>query len=404
MCGQRKRFLLERCERVSEKVNMMTLDIETLRLIWWVLLGVLFIGFAITDGFDLGVAALLPFVAKNETERHVVLNTIGPFWEGNQVWIILGAGAIFAAWPYVYAVAFSGFYLLILLLLLTLGISRPVSFKYRNKLSSLFWRHTWDWIVFVGGVAPALIFGILIGNILTGIPFYFDETLRMHYTGDFFSLFSPFAWWCGLTSLTMLSMHGGIYIAIKTENPIYTRAVLATRLAACALMVLFTLGGVWIATAVMGYEVIGEINPFGYSNPLHKNVGMKLGAWLQNYAIYQYAILAPIVGIAGAMGACLCVKRFSRVAFVCSSVSMAGIITTVGVSMFPFILPSSIHPTSSLLVWDASSGEFTLLLMLVSVAIFLPIILLYTSWVYHVLRGKVTKEMVENEDKKHGVY
>jgi cytochrome bd ubiquinol oxidase subunit II len=147
------------------------LDIETLRVIWWLLLGVLFIGFAVTDGFDFGAAILFPLVARDETERRIVLNSIGPFWEGNQVWIILGAGAIFAAWPYVYAVAFSGFYFLILLLLLTMGISRPVSFKYRSKLPNIFWRRFWDWIVFIGGFCPALIFGLLIGNILAGVPF-----------------------------------------------------------------------------------------------------------------------------------------------------------------------------------------------------------------------------------------
>ena len=191
-------------------------DLEILRLVWWALLGFLFIGFAATDGFDLGVATLLPLVTKDETERRIVLGTLGPIWEGNQVWIILGAGAIFAAWPFVYAVAFSGAYLPVLLLLLTMGISRPVSFKYRNKLPHYFWRRFWDWMVFIGGFFPSLIFGILMGNILTGLPFQFNNNLQITYTGGFFDLFHGFALWCGLTSLFMLVMHGGLYLAIKT--------------------------------------------------------------------------------------------------------------------------------------------------------------------------------------------
>lgn len=167
------------------------LTIDVLRIIWWVLLGILLMGFAITDGFDFGAAILSPFVAKTESQRRIVLNAIGPFWEGNQVWIILGAGAIFAAWPYVYAVAFSGFYLLMLLLLLSMGISRPVSFKYRSKLPQHFWRRFWDWIVFIGGLVPAIIFGLLIGNSLAGVPFQFDDTLRIFYSGTFLNLFFP---------------------------------------------------------------------------------------------------------------------------------------------------------------------------------------------------------------------
>src|SRR5579883_515421 len=219
------------------------LDAEILRIIWWALIGVLLSGFAIFDGFDFGTAMLLPLIAKNETEREIVLNTIEPFWEGNQVWIILGAGAIFAAWPTVYAVAFSGFYLLILFLLLTLGISRPVSFKYRSKLPNRLWRRFWDWIVFIGGLCPALIFGILVGNVLTGVPFYFDDSLRLFYSGTFVDLFHPFAWWCAITSVAMLAMHGGLYLAVKTENPIRDRAIFWSRCAAILVIVFFALGG-----------------------------------------------------------------------------------------------------------------------------------------------------------------
>jgi cytochrome d ubiquinol oxidase subunit II len=145
------------------------LDYETLRLIWWVLLGVLLIGFALTDGYDLGVASLLPFVARRDEERRQVINAIAPHWEGHQVWLILGGGAIFAAWPFVYAVSFSGFYLAMFLVLASL-ILRPVSFKYRSKHADPAWRSRWDMALFVGGFVPALVFGVAVGNVLTGAP------------------------------------------------------------------------------------------------------------------------------------------------------------------------------------------------------------------------------------------
>lgn len=378
----------------------MTLNIEVLRVIWWVLLGVLFMGFAVMDGFDLGAAALMPFVTKDDAERRMVLNSIGPVWEGNQVWIILGAGAIFAAWPYVYAVAFSGAYLAVLLLLLTMGISRPVSFKYRSKLPNQVWRRTWDWIVFAGGFFPAIIFGVLVGNILLGLPFHFDEDLRIYYTGRFFDLFSPFALWCGVTSLMMLMMHGGIFLASKVDEPVRSRAITWSRIAACLFMVFFAGGGYWIAKLVTGYQVLDGVNPLGYSNPLHKHVGPLLGGWMNNYNLYPLSKSLPIIGLLGALLAMLTVSwGNSRIAFVCSSLSLVGVIGTVGVSMFPFILPSSTNLTSSLLVWDASSSELTLLLMLSAVIIFLPLILLYTAWVYRVLRGRVTRKFVENDDQ-----
>lgn len=381
------------------------LDIEALRFIWWLLLGVLFVGFAITDGFDFGAAFLLPFVAKTEEERRIVLNTVGPFWEGNQVWIILGAGAIFAAWPPVYAVAFSGFYLLVLLLLLTMGISRPVSFKYRSKLPGYVWRRFWDWIVFLGGLIPALIFGLLIGNTLMGVPFYFDNNLMINYTGTLRDLFNPFALWCGLTSLLMLTMHGGLYLAIKTRAPIRDRAIFYSRLAAFLMMICFAIGGVWIAKGIMGYEITGGVDPYGYSNPLHKGVTTSTGAWLLNYSHYPFTRLAPLLGFLGALLAMLTARiRNGLLAFCFSCLSIAGVIATVGVSMFPFILPSSNNLMSSLLVWDASSSQLTLLLMLFAVLIFMPIILLYTSWVYVVMRGKVDQETLDAQSKNHVAY
>lgn len=376
------------------------ITIEVLRVIWWMLLGVLFMGFAVMDGFDLGVATLLPLVTRNDIERQIVLNTIRPVWEGNQVWIVLAAGAIFAAWPYVYAVAFSGAYLAVLLLLLTMGISRPVGFKYRNKLPNQLWRRCWDWIVFIGGFLPAIIFGVLVGNILLGLPFYFDNDLRIYYSGTVADLFTPFALWCGVTSLMMLVMHGGIYLAAKTEAPVRERAIFWSRLAGCLLIVFFAGGGYWIAHAVTGYRVLDGVNPSGYSNPMHKHVVPMLGGWLANYALYPASKVMPVMGFVGAMLAILSAGwGNSRIAFICSSLSIIGVIGTVGVSMFPFILPSSTNLTSSLLVWDASSSQLTLLLMLFAVVIFLPIVLIYTAWVYRVMSGKVTRQSIEDGEQ-----
>lgn len=381
------------------------LNLESLRIIWWVLLGVLFMGYAIMDGFDLGAAILFPLITRNDTEKRIVLNTIGPVWEGNQVWIILGAGAIFAAWPYVYAVIFSGAYFAVLLLLLTMGISRPVSFKYRSKLPNELWRRTWDVLVFIGGFVPAILFGILVGNILQGLPFTFDNNLQITYVGSFMGLFNPFAWWCALASVMMLTMHGGLFLAVKTENPIRERALHYARIAALLLIVAFAIGGVWVAMSLQGYAIEGDVSHVGFSNPMHKSVVFETGAWIHNYARYPWMQALPLLGIFGALAAFVTARwGVGRFAFVCSSLSIIGVIGTVGVSMFPFILPSSLNLTASLLVWDASSTELTLLVMLFSTIIFLPIILLYTAWVYRALRGKVSAETIARYEQDQAGY
>lgn len=377
-------------------------DFECLRLIWWLILGVLFMGFAVTDGFDFGVASLMPFVARDEDERRIVLNTIGPVWEGNQVWIILGAGAIFAAWPYVYSVAFSGAYFAVLLLLLTMGISRPVSFKYRSKLPNHTWRRSWDAVVFIGGFVPAILFGVLVGNLLTGLPFYFDENLRVAYSGQFLDLLNPFSLFCGLTSLAMLLMHGGLYLAIKTDDPIRSRSLRWARGAALMLILLFAIGGIWTKYYLVGYRVLSEVDHFGYSNPLHKEVVPAIGAWFNNFSVNPILFAVPLLGFIGAFGAYLLAGISKcRTAFLSSGLSVIGVIGTVGISMFPFILPSSNNLASSLLVWDSSSSQLTLLIMLFAVIIFMPIILIYTTWVYRVMRGKVNRLTVENDKQSY---
>jgi len=374
-------------------------DYETLRIIWWVLLGVLLAGFAATDGFDLGIGFLLPFIARKDIERRIVINTIGPVWEGNQVWIILGAGAIFAAWPMVYAVSFSGFYLAMLLVLAGF-ILRPVGFKYRSKLTHKTWRQFWDAALFIGGFLPALIFGVAIGNVLQGVPFYFDETLRSFYAGSFFELLNPFALLCGLISVVLLGMHGCFYLAVKTDNIIQHRAIRLSRIFAFGLIVLFSLAGLWIAFKLQGYTLSGNIIHDGASNPLHNTVIKEVGAWVNNYRQYPLTMIVPILAYAGMIIAMFfSLLHKDKIAFFFSGVAVFSVVSTVGISMFPFILPSSSVPNVSLTVWDASSSKTTLEIMLFATVIFLPIILAYTAWVYRVLRGKITEESIINNNE-----
>ncbi|MBB3657871.1 cytochrome d ubiquinol oxidase subunit II [Rhizobium sp. BK650] len=375
------------------------IDYETLRIIWWVLLGVLLIAFATTDGFDLGVGALLPFVAKSDAERRVAINTIGATWEGNQVWLILAGGAIFAAWPPLYAVSFSGFYLAMFAILFAL-ILRPVGFKYRSKRDSARWRAGWDWALFVGGFVPSLIFGVAVGNVLEGVPFRFGDDMRIFYDGSFFALLNPYALLCGLLSVAMLIMHGSAWLVLKATGQVAERARRFGSIAALAVIVLFALGGVFLWMGVVGgFRITSDISPSGPSNPLLKTVALETGGWLANYRAHPWMIIAPALGFLGATATLLAMQtRREIAALLFSDLSITGIISTVGLSMFPFILPSSLDPRSSLTVWDASSSHLTLFIMLVATLVFLPIIFFYTAWVYKVLWGKVDEKSVTDKN------
>ncbi|MBY5536263.1 cytochrome d ubiquinol oxidase subunit II [Rhizobium leguminosarum] len=374
------------------------IDYETLRLIWWLLLGVLLIAFATTGGFDLGVGTLLPFVARTDTERRVAINTIGATWEGNQVWLILGGGAIFAAWPPLYAVSFSGFYLAMFAILFAL-ILRPVGFKYRSKRESANWRNGWDWALFVGGFVPSLIFGVAVGNVLQGVPFRFADDMRIFYEGSFFALLNPYALLCGLLSLAMLTMHGAAWLVLKSSGPVAERARSYGSIAALAVIVLFALGGLFLWIGVGGYRITSDISSIGPSNPLLKTVALEKGAWLTNYAAHSWMIIAPVLGFVGAALAFIAMRaRREVMTLLFSKLAIFGIISTVGLSMFPFILPSSLDPRSSLTVWDASSSHMTLFIMLVVTVIFLPIIFAYTAWVYKVLWGKVDEKSITDKN------
>lgn len=370
----------------------MPLDYETLRLIWWALLGVVLIGFAVTDGFDLGLAAALPVLGRDDAERRALVHAIDPVWEGNQVWFILGGGAAFAAWPPLYGAAFSTLYGAMFIVLFAL-ILRPVAFKFRDRMATDRWRRVWDHVLSASSAVAALVFGIAFGNLLLGIPFHFDETLRPHYSGGMLSMFRPFALLCGAVSLAMLLVHGAAYAAVKTDGIIAARARRLGAGAAAATVLLFALGGIAMAFWLPGHVVTSVLDPAGPSNPTLKHVAVEAGAWLANFRRYPWFAAAPALGlIASGLAGLLLRAGRDRLALVSSGLGIAGIVATPGLAMFPFILPSSSDPDSGLTVWDASSSPQTLFIMLIATAILLPIIMAYTAWVYRVLRGKVTAE------------
>ena len=367
---------------------------DVLRVIWWLLLGILLVGFAVTDGFDLGAAALLRATGKTDVERRVVINTIGPVWEGNQVWLILGGGAIFAAWPMLYAISFSGFYLAMFAVLVCL-IVRPVAFKFRSKRDSATWRNTWDWLLTLSGWGAALVFGVAMGNVLLGVPFRLTDDLRMFWDGSFFDLFTPFALLCGLVSLTMLLMHGAAWLVFKTEGAVQARATRWGVVAAVLTTVLYVVAGLWLAK-LSGFVLTEAMSTTGPSNPMLKFAAVGEGAWLANYAKQPLLWIVPAIGVCMPLLAALGMKlRREWLGLMSSGLAIAGIVLSVGVSMFPFILPSTVNPQFSLMVWDASSSHLTLFIMLVCAVIFMPIILAYTSWVFHIMRGKVQEKEIE---------
>lgn len=379
----------------------MLFDYETLKLIWWLLVGALLIGFAIMDGHDMGVCSLLPFVGKDDEERRVIVNTIGPHWEGNQVWFITAGGAIFAAWPLVYATAFSGFYWALIAVLWALFF-RPVGFKYRSMISDKKWRNSWDWALFGGSFIPAVVFGVAFGNLFLGVPFSFSNTLVSTYTGSFWALLNPFSILCGLVSATMLIMQGGAYLAHRTEGDIQLRTINYTVISAIVMAVLFIGAGVWIQS-IDGYAITSQVNTQALPDPLAKDVVRQSGAWMANFQKYPLAWAFPALGVIMPIITALLLKaRKTLTAFITSSLAVTGVIMTAGIALFPFVMPSSTDPRSSLTVWDSVSSHLTLMVMLYAVVILLPMVVAYTGWAYSVMRGKVTKAYIREQD--HTVY
>ncbi|MCW2475982.1 MULTISPECIES: cytochrome d ubiquinol oxidase subunit II [unclassified Symbiopectobacterium] len=378
------------------------LDYETLRLIWWGLIGLLFIGFAITDGFDMGVGILLRILGKNDVERRVMINVIAPHWDGNQVWLITGAGALFAAWPMVYAAAFSGFYFAMILVLAALFF-RPIGFDYRSKLENARWRGMWDWGIFIGSFVPALVFGIAFGNLLQGVPLNVDNYLRLTYHGGFFGLLNPFGLLAGLVSVAMLITHGAIYLQMRTTQTLQVRAQKTAQAVSVLTSVAFLVAGLWVIMGIDGYVITSTLDKTAPSDPLRKVVIQQAGAWLTNFTAYPALWSIPALGVILPWFTML-LSRANRCGwgFLTSSLTIVSVILTAGITLFPFVMPSSLAPNVSLTIWDATSSQLTLQVMTILACIFVPAILLYTSWCYYKMFGRIDARYIE--ENKHSAY
>ena len=374
------------------------LDYEFLKLVWWVLVGVLLIGWAIADGMDMGTAMVMPIVGKTDQERRVVINTIAPHWDGNQVWLITAGGALFAAWPLVYSIAFSGFYFAILLVLFGLFF-RPVGFDYRSKIESTRWRNNWDRLIWIGSFVPSLVFGVAFGNLLQGVPFEVDSLMRASYQGNLFGLLNPFALLCGVISVVMLSIHGAVWLMARADHAVANRARCLALWLTPLLIVLFLVAGVWMASTGMGYQLTDIGNKDGILQLTHKTVVSK--GWLQGAPSWVW--IAPVVALV-AMSLTMGLVRRQRagLAFVTSGLMLAGVIATAGVVMFPFVMPSSIMPSASLTLWDATSSALTLSIMFWVALVMTPIILAYTTWCYVKMWRRITVEHINEEN--HSLY
>jgi cytochrome bd ubiquinol oxidase subunit II len=378
-----------------------SMSYESLRVIWWLILGVLLVGFAITDGFDLGLGASFTFLGRTDAERRALLSTVEPIWEGNQVWFVLAGGSAFAAWPLLYATSFSGLYLAMFLVLIAL-ILRPVGFAFRDKLTDVRWRRGWDIVLTLGGALPALLLGVAFANLFLGVPFHFDSLQRPVVSGSFFSLLHPFALLGGVISLSMLVLHGNAYAAFKVGEPMAARARLVGRAAALVFLLAFLGAGFWVYSALGGYEVSSVMDHAGPSDPTRKTVAIVAGAWANNFRLWPWMWAAPVSAVAGALSAYLLLRAHNAgAAFMASVLVQGGTVLTGGFALFPFLLPSSTFPNQSLTVWDASSSAKTLLLMLISVIVFLPIVLAYTAWVFRVLRGRITLENMHDHEGEY---
>ncbi|WP_333919075.1 cytochrome d ubiquinol oxidase subunit II [Vibrio crassostreae] len=370
-------------------------DYENLRLFTWAVIGVLLIGFIITDGFDMAVAALLPVLGKSEVDRRIMINSIAPHWDGNQVWLVTAGGAIFAIWPAIYAAAFSGFYLAMIIVLATLWL-RPLGMDYRAKIDNPQWKKACDIALIVSGFIPPVIFGVGFGNLMIGVPFEFNELLMMSYQGGFWDLLTPFPLLCGLVSLAMVVTQGAAFLQMKTTGDLKQRAQKVIVCMALVTVGLFIVGGLYAYT-LPGYLITSPVVTDGVSNPLLKHVVKFDDLLLHNYENYPVLWGIPALGIIG-MLSCAVMTRLNRagLAFASSSLSIASIITTAGVALFPMIMPSSLMPSHSLTLWDGTSSELTLSIISVVAVIVVPIILGYTIWCYYKMFGRLDSQYIHD--------
>jgi len=335
---------------------------EVLQVIWYLLIGVLIAGYAILDGFDLGVGVLSPFVAKNDRERRLLLNAIGPFWDGNEVWLLTAGGALFAAFPHVYATVFSGFYLALMLVLFAL-IVRAVSFEFRSKIEDAGWRKAWDGAFFVASLLPALLTGVALGNVLRGVP----VDAQMEYAGTFFTLLNPFSLLVGLTGLAMFVTHGALWLSMKTDGEVAARARKWGKGAWLAWIVLI------VSTTLVGIFDV----PAAFANYAQTPL-----AWLIPALAVVFLVLTRVNLNRGQSGR----------AFLFSALSIASLIGVVGAANFPYMLRARPAAEYGLTIYMASASKNTLTAMLVIALIGIPLVIAYTIYVYRVFRGKARVE------------
>lgn len=328
-----------------------------LNILWFILITILFSGFFLLEGFDYGVGILLPFLGKEDDERRAIINTIGPFWDGNEVWLLTAGGAIFAAFPNWYATMFSGLYLALVLMLLAL-ILRGVAFEFRSKDDRPAWRTFWDWAIFFGSFVPALLWGVAFGNLMRGLPI----DAKMNYTGDFFTLLNPYGLLCGIYAVGLFTLHGAVFLGLRTESDLAERArSVALRLWAPAVVLLFlTLGASYLFTDM--YTKLG-VNPGVV--PISGGVALLAAGWFIR-------------------------NRHAGWAFFATAVTLVTTVLTIFLTLFPRVMVSSIDPKFSLTIYTASSSPYTLTVMSVVALVCVPIVLLYQGWTYYIFRQRVS--------------
>ncbi|MGI4855377.1 MAG: cytochrome d ubiquinol oxidase subunit II [Janthinobacterium lividum] len=368
-----------------------------LKVVWWLLVGVVLTGVGVMVGMDMGVGTLLRYIGRTDIERRVALNIVGPHWEGNQVWFILGGGALFAAFPLIYGTAFSGFYIVMLLLLWSM-IVRPLAFEYRSKLPGAGWRDGWDWMLLVSGFVPMLVFGAAVGNVLEGVPFHLSWNMTSYYSGSFLALFNPFAILCGLLSVALSCYMGAATITNGATGVVAERARVAGRFSGLVSFVLFAIGGVWVRH-IDGYALQGGPAAGAVQTPLQQTVVRQAGAWTHNFAAHPALWLLPMLALGALLAGSIALgRKRGYLAWWLGLAVWAGVIGSVGATMFPFMMPSSAEPSHSLTVWNASSSELTLSWMLGFTVVFIPLIVWYTSWCFYVMRGKVSADKVAADE------
>lgn len=363
------------------------IDYTVLQVLWWMILGSILVVYAATAGFDVGVTTLMPFF-KNEEERRVILNTSAPTWDGNLTWIVFAGGGIFVVWPVVYSTAFSGLYAGMLLILFPLFLRAP-GYEYRNKLPSMKWKRFWDFGLFISGILPVFVFGVATGNCFVGFPFHFDPiSLRMFYTGNLFDLFNPLGILAGLVSVAMVLFHGSTFLQRRTEGNICDKARIVTFSSGVVLLILFSVAGLLIVLYAPGYQLIDSpINPTSH---LLENVVVRApGSWFASFMYYPWKGFGPVFAYIGILVSMVATYFKSRnLAFWSSAVAIAGIVATSGFTLFPFIMPSSTNPNESLTIWNATSSQYALNMMLYVGTVLLAIIAAYKIFAYHSIWGR----------------